>query len=55
MTIDDAIAAAKMFKELGTSSKVPLPLSLIIPALEDAKKWREAPQYIKDAIAGVQQ
>ena len=47
MTIDDAIAAARMVKELGTSSKVPLPLNLIIPALEDAKKWREAPQVVQ--------
>jgi hypothetical protein len=55
MTIEDAIAAVRNIKDLGTSSKAMLPINVLLPALEDARRWREAPQVFKDAVKGAGQ
>jgi len=49
MTIEDAIATVRTIKELGTSSKAMLPINVLLPALEDARRWRATPEWIKSA------
>lgn len=50
MTIHDILQACRSIKEAGTSSKVPLPITVIESLCRDALMWRNAPEAMRDAI-----
>ena len=50
MTTGEALAACRMFKESGVSSKVPVPIVSLEPMARDADLWRALPDDIKDAL-----
>jgi hypothetical protein len=50
MTTDQILAACRMVKEAGTSSKVPVPIVTLEPLARDAELWRSLPPDIKDAV-----
>ena len=49
-TPDDILTACRQIKEAGTSSKVPVPITVLERICRDAKAWSEAPAILKDAI-----
>jgi len=49
MTTDQILAACRLIKESGTSSKVPVPIVTLEELARDAAAWRSAPEQIKDA------
>lgn len=55
MTADDVLNDCRRIKEAGTSSKVPVPITVLERLCHDAKKWQAAPQMLKEAVLKVQE
>lgn len=49
-TIHDVLMACRTVKEAGTSSKVPVPISMLERICRDALFWQNAPPMMRDAI-----
>lgn len=49
MTCEEVLAACRLIKESGVSSKVPIPIVTLEELARDAAAWRSAPEQIKDA------
>lgn len=52
MTIADVLAACRMIKTAGTSSKVPLPIHVIESICQDALAWQRVPAPLKELVKG---
>jgi hypothetical protein len=48
---DDVLAACKFIRETGTSSRVPVPIVTLERLCADAKRWNDAPQFVREAAA----
>lgn len=53
-TIHDVLTACKRVKESGTSSKVPVPISMLEKLCRDALMWQHAPPMMRDAIKSME-
>jgi hypothetical protein len=49
MSVEQVLEDCRRIKEAGTSSKVPVPITVLERLCRDAKAWAEAPQIVKDA------
>ena len=55
MTTEQILAACRMVKEAGTSSKVPIPICTLEELARDAEQWRSMPEQIREAAKYVRQ
>lgn len=49
MTLDDLVTQANRIKETGYSSKIMVPIHVLLEIARDAKSWQSAPQFVRDA------
>ena len=49
MTTEQILAACKLIRESGTSSKVPIPICTLEQLARDAEQWRSMPEQIREA------
>jgi hypothetical protein len=53
MTADQVLEDCRRIKQAGTSSKVPVPISVLEQICADAKRWQATPGYIRDVVEAV--
>ena len=53
-TIHDVLMACRAVKEAGTSSKVPVPITVLERLCRDALFWQNAPPMMRDAIKSLE-
>jgi hypothetical protein len=49
MTLDDLVTQAIKIKETGYSSKIMVPIHVLLEIARDAKQWQAMPETLKEA------
>lgn len=53
MTAEQVLEDCRRIKEAGTSSKVPVNITVLEKLCRDALNWQQTPAYVKDVVEAV--